>query len=1824
MMAFTMDHPAPATLVVISDNSHLIYTCSILRMRRYRIIVVSSSTACHSMRRGASAFVDWADLVGVLSSDDGQHTGSLSDESATNTSATALSTPIPSSTPFEIPQVPDLDEPLLGAPSQTRSPIISSNNFEEFGLETEKNFASNEHCSKCPASPCTRWHEAEDVIANGTAEPYSSAESAMHRTRRLSLPHPLPQGDEHIMEEPQVKQSTNQDKSSGRTNEATSASLTDLVPFMQPSRTGMDANMPPLTFVKPPVEAEGVTVQRSEEASQSKTPLPNLAEAPDNTSPGDTTKGSDIPHDAANNHDLPSQHPGAFQTLVDELRHQGGNLRQRSIVADGLLKRDPSAYKHAGVSTFKDYIDRAVDAGIVTIGVMQYPDGRPDTPWISLSSAWRLSEGSRKSSRSSTPASQPPPHPLFQGLIDEIRAQGSHPERTKVAIGLLKRDPSAYARAGVTSFKTFTAKAVAAGVLTSGNPQTTAGQLMNRIYLTPAWEKAIPASVPRTSSSEIRADAGTATKTFDSSSTDKQSTLASLSQSSRSDIKDVPLSKPATRSDSLSLFRCLVEEIQRWPMPCPNRVAVAAALNNRHPLVFANAGCANIEEYFAKAMNAGVVDLGETISADGRITRWVSLPQDMKATVEYANASQTSRSIAAIHEGTSSASGLFAPLVEQLQEMRDNNVTKPHRWTVHTALISNKPSIYSDFGVGDFSEYAKIAERAGLVTLGGVVAKEAVAIFWDYDNLSPPSSLSGFELADAIGYVAHEWGAVTSFRAYSDVSDATEFEVDLRSELQIAGVSICDCPQDGSKTSMIIDNQHLVYPMSILRLRRYRTVVIAPSSAHSSLKLRSTAFVDWDRLLDDESSQAGSDARGIIDDNSIPARSKSPSHSSHHRLDEEDEEDEEDDSAHDNDSGIALDSNSIIGSDGGYAAEAAGLAGDGEPFGDQSFVSPIERPQTPGIALRGVPLTISDDDGQLDLAGSSSNADAPPSAACAGAVTHAAGAETLPGTLEPLTTVHVSEISYPDSLIESAGESEGLPLPQDFMLSGSAAASEFSLTSHYDSDAEDGTATEETSTSATEESTLITPPDSEADIASPTTPRGPAHNAGRPFLWPEALHKRSPSSRGPASAIDESYTPTVRETTMLTPHSGSRASSRRSSTSSTSVRVVGGFPIKKESDSGSHTSTQEQAPSKAGDQAAKPPAKVESYKPLWSRYRDGFVSMMTFRKQASETKDETTTSPPEPFAIPQVVVQQPPTEPDLPTADSSHSLVEDMPSSSSSKDFAAIMPPSLPAGAADTTPLPPPDKPATADTPRAFFMHSNDSALEINSEMAPDAQNGPVTEASILPREAEGLSSERIIEEELPRDTSPDPEQIQIPAPGLSERALAKRKAIDNYSLAGSLDETAVPLEHSRSRETRSEGPGPWMDANVSDPTYGSGSASFVTTQEEASSPPIGDQAYSSPPLAPLAPALVPLAAEPALFQSLVEEMQNQGSSRVDRSMVASGLLSRDPNAYARVGVASFKEYTARAVEAGIISLGFTDMMNGNRLPWMSLTPEWMKPHEPPVPTFVTLNGLTNPDPPAIVASPAANTLETAPQPQPSAVPAAPVPISSVPLSSIKPHFRSLVEELRQYQGSQVHRSLIAVALIKRDPAVYERAGIQGKEKTRFTRFVTMAQREGLVTIGETPTPWISLNAAWRSSAPAVSSAASSVTATHPAVPSTSSTRPLAPLPKPPKNAATASTSSSARPIGAAPPIPFPTASATLSAEPANKFTLLVSRMEKMRSNGVSRPWRMLVNMDLLAQNPNIYTEAGVSNFDRFAEEAVRAGIVTVGGEGGRAWIELI
>ncbi|KZT65470.1 DUF537-domain-containing protein [Daedalea quercina L-15889] len=145
---------------------------------------------------------------------------------------------------------------------------------------------------------------------------------------------------------------------------------------------------------------------------------------------------------------------------------------------------------------------------------------------------------------------------------------------------------------------------------------------------------------------------------------------------------------------------------------------------------------------------------------------------------------------------------------------------------------------------------------------------EHVAIFWDYENCSPSCNMTGYDIVSNIREIAHTFGSVTLFKAYVDLSEQSPKSNTLRSELQSCGVSLTDCPHNGKKDvadkMMIVDmltyaldtpapativlisgDRDFVYAVSVLRLRRYRVVLVAPQTAHTSMRLQATVVLDW-------------------------------------------------------------------------------------------------------------------------------------------------------------------------------------------------------------------------------------------------------------------------------------------------------------------------------------------------------------------------------------------------------------------------------------------------------------------------------------------------------------------------------------------------------------------------------------------------------------------------------------------------------------------------------------------------------------------------------------------------------------------------------------------------------------------------------------------------------------------------------------------------------------------------------------------------------------------------------------------------------------------
>ncbi|OBZ75647.1 hypothetical protein A0H81_04559 [Grifola frondosa] len=158
-----------------------------------------------------------------------------------------------------------------------------------------------------------------------------------------------------------------------------------------------------------------------------------------------------------------------------------------------------------------------------------------------------------------------------------------------------------------------------------------------------------------------------------------------------------------------------------------------------------------------------------------------------------------------------------------------------------------------------------------------------VAIFWDYENCAPPCSMPGYDIVNKIRQIAHEYGSVKLFKAYLELSEQSSSKsIGLRSELQSCGVSLTDCPHNGRKDvadkMMIVDmltyaidtpapatiilisgDRDFVYAVSVLRLRRYHVVLVAPHAAHYSLRSQSSVVVDWDSDVLGKTARSGPD-----------------------------------------------------------------------------------------------------------------------------------------------------------------------------------------------------------------------------------------------------------------------------------------------------------------------------------------------------------------------------------------------------------------------------------------------------------------------------------------------------------------------------------------------------------------------------------------------------------------------------------------------------------------------------------------------------------------------------------------------------------------------------------------------------------------------------------------------------------------------------------------------------------------------------------------------------------------------------------------------------
>ncbi|TRM61744.1 NYN domain-containing protein [Schizophyllum amplum] len=146
-----------------------------------------------------------------------------------------------------------------------------------------------------------------------------------------------------------------------------------------------------------------------------------------------------------------------------------------------------------------------------------------------------------------------------------------------------------------------------------------------------------------------------------------------------------------------------------------------------------------------------------------------------------------------------------------------------------------------------------------------------VGIFWDYENVPVPPEMTGYDAVKKIRDIALQYGSINVFKAYLEMPHGKDYKFyELRSQLQISGVSLTDTPHNGWKEvadlMLLVDmmcyawdnplpctiivvsgDRDFAYAMAALRLRNYRIILISPAenNPHVSLHSQASRVYDW-------------------------------------------------------------------------------------------------------------------------------------------------------------------------------------------------------------------------------------------------------------------------------------------------------------------------------------------------------------------------------------------------------------------------------------------------------------------------------------------------------------------------------------------------------------------------------------------------------------------------------------------------------------------------------------------------------------------------------------------------------------------------------------------------------------------------------------------------------------------------------------------------------------------------------------------------------------------------------------------------------------------
>ncbi|KAF7440753.1 hypothetical protein PC9H_001101 [Pleurotus ostreatus] len=398
MMIYAMDHPGPRTIIIISGDRDYAYAAALLRMRRFQVVVISTSGSgvSNGLAAQASACYDWTtDVLGNASVPDGP----LNNASARSSkegefwrAASPLMGKLPTPSPEPVrTALPKGTRPRSSTLSRSDSIdgtfVPSTQPVHLRASSSSDSYVANDlrqpqrSISPFPAAPVTgpavtRLADVPDEVVYNAPRTPPTFMRAVPVTPKLPssfLPQQPPRQEStgasgiSILSTPSVTHSVSgggspDEKGKGKQVEQTIA----IQPVLEPTPTPAPATPAPVPSPSFPASTAPVTYTSTPKPA---VPSPALASSRTTTAPLVVSRVL----------------PEAFRTLVKVLnvQRQRGKLQQpRSVVACEVISADKNAYEKAGVNKFAQYISIAESKGIVMTG------GFGPDAWISVRPEW--------------------------------------------------------------------------------------------------------------------------------------------------------------------------------------------------------------------------------------------------------------------------------------------------------------------------------------------------------------------------------------------------------------------------------------------------------------------------------------------------------------------------------------------------------------------------------------------------------------------------------------------------------------------------------------------------------------------------------------------------------------------------------------------------------------------------------------------------------------------------------------------------------------------------------------------------------------------------------------------------------------------------------------------------------------------------------------------------------------------------------------------------------------------------------------------------------------------------------------------------------------------------------------------------------------------------------------------------------------------------------------------------------------------------------------------------------------------------------------------